>query len=496
MISKTEFRPSFPLEIIPIEMLDYDLRNSRFPRDAKNQHDAFKLMLTTAGDGCLELLKDIAKTGTLNSSDLPIAIRNKGRYTMMEGNRRLTCLKIWSNPDLLLTDEILKNKYYTRIKQIIEASTYSPPREIQVVVAPSENEAEPWIDKKHSSGAGGAGTVEWGPAMKDRRQSRNDPSKKSKALAFIELISDEYSEHPEIISALESVRTTRYSLIQRFINSKIVRKKLGIEYSDGKMSFPADSKKHLSIIIGKILLDFANPKADSGRSWSRELNTTEDFENYLNKYQELMPQESFSTENRKEPSTQDVSKNPSGDKSKKNIRNGNKKDDKFTSADNDDLNDARPPRPNPSHKYIFKEINLNHFTPRIQRIVQQTSRLNINQHNETTSVMLRVILDLTTHHFLETVREECIPVKLDKKIKAVIKVIDPSVQNSPIGTAEKTSDLLKIWHYTDKNTIGLTQYAVHDKNNSSTPNEVLALADRYTPLLITMNTYLGTAISE
>ena len=158
--SKQPMKPPFPIENVPLELIDLDLRNSRFPRDAQSQTDALELMLTTAGDDCLELLRDLTRTGQMNSSDLPIVVARDERYVMMEGNRRLTCLRLWTDPNLLGRNESLEKQLLSRVQRLVDGSAYSPPNGLRVAVAPSETEADVWIERKHTGGSGGAGTVE------------------------------------------------------------------------------------------------------------------------------------------------------------------------------------------------------------------------------------------------------------------------------------------------------------------------------------------------
>jgi len=209
--TKQPMQPPFPLENVSVEDLDLDLRNSRFPRDAQSQDDALHLMMTTAGDDCLQLLRDITRSGQLNSADLSIVVKKGGRFVVLEGNRRLTCLRIWRDPAILSADDEIEQAYLSRAERLIADSGYEAPTELRVAIAPSEEAADPWVERKHAGGAGGAGTVEWGAAMKDRRKARNNPAAASRAMAFIELVSTELEDEHDIQADLETVRTKRYT---------------------------------------------------------------------------------------------------------------------------------------------------------------------------------------------------------------------------------------------------------------------------------------------
>lgn len=487
--SKKPMKPPFPLETVPIEKLDLDLRNSRFPRDAQSQDDALELMLTTAGQDCLQLLRDITRSGEMNSSDVPIVIRKGTRFVVMEGNRRLTCLRIWDDVTVLAEINEVADDYRSKAQRLISDSDYAAPAELRVAIAPSEEAADHWIERKHSGGAGGTGTVEWGAAMKDRRKARNNPAAASRAMAFIELVSAEFDEDHELLTDLETVRTKRYTMIQRFVDRGVVRERLGLEFDAGRMSFAYGSEV-TQAIVRTVLHDFAQPKATSGKTWARELDTVADFAEYLNGYAHLIPHPEASTAGASGDSTHPNTSGGAGagDASAA-PRGGDAMEPHGKETNHGAPDDPRPPRPTPPVSHIFRGMVLDQFTNRIQEIVRQTSHLNVQRQTEIASVLLRVILELATYQFLTSHNRE--PENaLDKRLKSAIKQIEPQASNA-LGQAESTSALCKAFHETTADSIRLVQYAVHDVRGGRTAGEVLTLAERYTPVLVAMNANMG-----
>lgn len=384
----------------------------------------------------------------------------------------------------MIEDETLANQYSTRIARLIADSAYAAPTELRVAVAPSESAADVWIERKHAGGAGGAGTVEWGAAMKDRRRARNDPSDASRSMAFVELVSNEYEHDPDILKNLETVRNARYTFIQRFVDRSVVRELIGLDFADGKMSFKYGAEASKSI-IRQVMSDFARPKAESNKTWARELDTVEDFRRYLNKYVHMLPGAPASSGQASSAgaAVSNPGANGSAQPSGAQSTNGG-------SGSQTESGDSRPPRPNPVREHIFRGLVLNNFTPRIQEMVRQTSLLSVERQNETVSVMLRVILDLTAYQFLKSHGKQDVPKDLDKRIKDAIKIIDPHASDA-LGTAEATSPLCKAFHSTTPDSVRLAQYAVHDIHSGRTPAEVFTLSDRYTPVLQAMNAEMG-----
>src|SRR4051794_3724134 len=63
--AKRAMHPPFPIKDVQLDLVDLDLRNSRFPRDAQSQSDALELMMLTAGPDCLDLLRDVTRSGQM-----------------------------------------------------------------------------------------------------------------------------------------------------------------------------------------------------------------------------------------------------------------------------------------------------------------------------------------------------------------------------------------------------------------------------------------------
>lgn len=483
--AKQPMQTPFPLENVSVEDLDLDLRNSRFPRDAQSQDDALHLMMTTAGEDCLQLLRDITRSGQLNSADLSIVVKKGGRFVVLEGNRRLTCLRIWRDPAILSADDEIEQAYLPRAERLIADSEYAAPTQLRVAVAPSEEAADPWVERKHAGGAGGAGTVEWGAAMKDRRKARNNPAAASRAMAFIQLVSTELEDEHDIQADLETVRTKRYTMIQRFVDRGVVRDRLGLSFDAGRMTFSRGAEA-TTAIVRAVLHDFAQPKAESGKTWARELDTVADFAKYLDGYAHLLP----GTAEADEPDSPPWPGSTDGGQLGPGI-NGRPEPHEPGSdaAPGSPGGHHRPPRPVSAPSAIFRGLVLDRFTNRIQEVVRQTSLLNVQRHTEVASVLLRVILDLTTYQFLKS--HDITPERhLDKNLRTAIKQIDPHASDA-LSQAETTSQLRKAFHETTPDSIRLVQYAVHDVHSARTPNEVLILAARYQPVLVAMNQNMG-----
>ena len=163
---------------VDLAALDLDLRNPRID-PALHQTQAISEILQAErigeriGEKIYSLAKSICELASVDPSERLIVIANPqspGRYVVLDGNRRVTALKLLTEPTLLDRDDIgmpaslnrrmhaLRNEYL-----IDEIST-----RLDVALADSREEARPFIRLKHTVGLEGAGRSSWSPMQQAR----------------------------------------------------------------------------------------------------------------------------------------------------------------------------------------------------------------------------------------------------------------------------------------------------------------------------------------
>lgn len=468
---------------VPISQLDLDLRNARFRDDAANQTQALEFMLAVAGEKCLGLLKDLCTTGRLNPSDVPIVVNDGSRFRVLEGNRRLTCLKIWRDPSLLdsLTDE-LKDKYSRRFRAVISASPYSPPKSIDVVIVATVEEADNWIDKKHGLGQeGGASTVEWSSFQKDRRRFRQT-GKRSQSYSFVELLNAQYEDDPEMTDLLTRAIGAQYTTLDRLVKNPVMRDDFGIRYLSGGRTRMDRSAEQMRPLLYEVLYDLAEKNVDS-----RSLHSSDDTSKYL---QELIAAH---------PLEKDFSPDPGAEGGP-----GAEGEPVDASADVVEKEESKPkqdlstPLPTPnaqpknrgskSSQRVFQGITLSGFSKKTANLADNTSRLSVSANPNVVAILLRVLLDLTCQQFLTEFSKKDIPRDLDKRILATLKILDPQASDD-LKQAENARYTNTLFHLVknDSNNLKLLQFVLHSSTHSATVQETMELARRFEPMLDEMN---------
>lgn len=117
-------------------------------------------MLRAEGPKTLALAESVAQEGVSPMERLLVipAEQDAGRFIVLEGNRRLTALKILAEPTL--ADTVLNPSQQKRLKKW--SAEYKKRGEVDLlecVVFASREEANPWVERRHRGDQGGLGIV-------------------------------------------------------------------------------------------------------------------------------------------------------------------------------------------------------------------------------------------------------------------------------------------------------------------------------------------------
>ncbi len=214
---------------VSLKNLWINTENYRF-EPAESQAEAIAVMVENQKDKLYNIAEHIAKKG-MNPIDLPIITdmpNHKGKYLVLEGNRRLTALKLYSNPDLLKDTSAsasLKKKFRDLHNKVSE----SIPTHAECIFFSNPNDADEWIKLKHTGENNGVGTVGWDSQQVGRFQSRVG-EKSSPGLQVIDYLRKNRTTDPELKAKLSGVPVTT---LTRLVTDKDVQRILGISIVDG-----------------------------------------------------------------------------------------------------------------------------------------------------------------------------------------------------------------------------------------------------------------------
>lgn len=132
------------LETLALEALTLDTINPRFVDEQGGQKQTIKHLFDTAK--IVELATEILKLGYFEN-EVPIVLVENHKYIVLEGNRRVCCLKALNNPTLAPTE------YRNEIDQLLvryEPEAQNLPNSIRALLVHTRAEAAPHIARLHT----------------------------------------------------------------------------------------------------------------------------------------------------------------------------------------------------------------------------------------------------------------------------------------------------------------------------------------------------------
>ena len=247
----------FHEESILLSNLGLDSRNPRH-KFLESQREIIEWMVSGTGrigDKLLVLAKDIVQNG-LNPAERVMVLKDEKKekqFLVLEGNRRVTALKLLNNPDTAPTKE-WQNRFAKLASQ-----GYSRVSTLPCVVFDEPTNAYHFIELKHLGESGGAGIVPWDAEQKARHDQRTHRrSRHHKALAVLDYIrtSDEIKDQVKG-SAGEGFPLTT---LDRLLSDTEFREFLGLGLNkDGNVIFEIDPEESTKALV-KVISDFGSGK--------------------------------------------------------------------------------------------------------------------------------------------------------------------------------------------------------------------------------------------
>jgi len=207
---------------IELDKLLVNPENYRF-KPVTDQQEAILTMLRSQNGKIIKLARDIAEHGLNPMERFLVKETSGGNYVILEGNRRITVLKLMANPDEIPGDYLFKSIF----KDLHAQYKDSLPTAVECVVYSEGQQdiADSWVLLKHTGENHGVGTVPWNPVQKDRFESRHKQQELSREVQILEFLE---SKGIGISGVLPSN-------LERLISTPAVRHALGFDFSNKKL---------------------------------------------------------------------------------------------------------------------------------------------------------------------------------------------------------------------------------------------------------------------
>ena len=246
---------------LKIDQLELDVSNPRFNK-AGGQHEAMQRIIEDQDAKLANLADSIVEDG-LNPMDRLLVLKSerKGKYVVLEGNRRTLALKVLRAPTLLSGLDV-RSGLRKRLEKAAESFDVDDVEPVPCFEVQSRAEANAWIDQRHSGENEGRGIVNWSGEAASRFRG-SDPA--LQALDFVRQHAELDEEQKKLLDSGRFPITT----LDRLLSTPDVRKKIGVEIKDNKLlsTLPPDE---LMKPLRRIVLDLAEKKINVTKLKSKE----------------------------------------------------------------------------------------------------------------------------------------------------------------------------------------------------------------------------------
>ena len=172
-------------------------------------------MLETEEKKIKKLTQDIITNGISPLENFAVIFK-KGKYLVLEGNRRVIVLKLLDDPKK--AEEQKFREFFVKMK---EKALVKIPNSISCTVFENEDDSHHWIKLKHTGENGGAGIVPWNGLQQD-----NFLKKASRKIQIFE-----FAKENDIDS--KGIEVTN---LERLIQTPYVCTKIGISFKKGELN--------------------------------------------------------------------------------------------------------------------------------------------------------------------------------------------------------------------------------------------------------------------
>ncbi|BCH23582.1 hypothetical protein [Mesorhizobium sp. L-8-3] len=351
---------------LKVEHLVLDNDNPRITH-AAGQQEAFQKVVRDQKMKLVRLAESIVEHGLSPIERLMVleVSAKPKRYIALEGNRRVAALKLLVNPAAMTGLEMPEGvqRSMERLAGIFHKSKVEPIAGYEVG---SREEGRYWIELRHNGEDDGRGIVGWKPIVAARFRKR-EPAIQALDLAI---------EHGGFSEGEAEAIRSKFSLttLRRLVESEEIRAMLGLTVKDGQLSTTLPANEIIKP-LKKMVRDIADKKVNS-----RSFNKTEQMVNYVRGFAKADSPDL--TKKIAERALEGIQKSEFTKTSAKPAR--------------------RKPDPSDRREVVPKGCPIHVADNRIAEIYKELRTLKLDDAQNAIAVLLRVFLELSVDHFLES----------------------------------------------------------------------------------------------
>ncbi len=358
-----------PAKSIKLDFLELDLENPRIIV-ATDQRDAMQKIINEQKVKLINLAESISIRG-FSPIDRCLVTQSpirKGRFIVLEGNRRILAAKLLTNPSLM-NDLDMPESHKKRLEKASLSLNISQINPVDCFVVQDRSESKEWIKRRHNGEDDGRGIVSWSAIAVARFNGRDAALQ---ALDFV-------IAHAELTEEQGNLLAGKFPLttLDRLLSTPDVRRAIGFELTMNKLQTELPASEALKP-LRRIVLDLAQKKKTVTHLKSRDQMV-----DYITK--ELSP----------------VDRPDFAQKTGKLLSIENFSEEDFEIDKTLKTKKSSTPRLAARVSIVPKSCKLNIQNAKIEKIYNELKILQLSKHVHAISVLLRVFLEMSVDDYME-----------------------------------------------------------------------------------------------
>lgn len=448
---------------LKVDKLLLDEENPRFG-SAGSQTEALEALIERNPDHFRNMMISIKENG-LDPGDSFYVINSqkKGHYIVLEGNRRLSALKVLFDPSVLSSTNLSPTET-APLHRAASGFNGSQFPKIKCVRFRNRPEAKKWIKKRHTGIMDGEGRIEWLPS---EIQRFNDDMSILDVISFIERNAG--FTPAKWKSAKSKIVRSKWTTVARLLDSTAGREHIGILIvveDDGRRTpHLVRNPAWAASLLKKIIED-----VESGRVNSRTINTKDDIKEYF----DSLSREFQPTGRKLAPKAfKDIDLRASRTRKKKPSKSKPKT-----------MKLPRSSRTLAQEESSFRQPKLR----KGQRLLHEATMINVDDLTISAAAVMRAFLEFALNQYMddnELQRKHIInggrekDFSLTEKAKAVMK----HIREEDLVPKENMQGFeSKVVNRTAESSIQSLHNILHDKYRMPVPDDVIATWESCVPV--------------
>jgi hypothetical protein len=454
--------PSEP-QLIDVTKIQLDLSNYRIGKQ-QSWPETLGAMIEEQGQRLVRLAQHILDNGINPLESLAVIPSEDGGYVSVEGNRRITVLRMLHEPQLAKGTSI-----ESPIAKLSKRKQ-SLPKKIRCVIFANKAEAYVWIRLKHDVGWLGEATVPWTRIAQLRAaadQGQNPPA--HDVLEFVMAKGDLDDELRERLAGHDFPVST----LERLLDSPSVRTELGITIDGDHLRGKYDKQWTLSI-LSEIVRAIGHERFEGGPFTVRTINTVAQQMEFVGKLLKEAPRSSTVVPEWPIFADTDMTQEPEPAETSDSTNQPTRRSKRSTPKSS--------PRSTDRHNLVEARWPLKLPIGRANDILWELKKLDIEKFTNAVSILFRVFLELSVERYISTHKVSIVPdARLRPKVQAVIKdmrkqklMTDFKAINVAVGTSDSVVSIATLHAY------------VHHPTFHPSPKELKVAWNRLETFILTL----------